>query len=63
MPLLRSSYVDVLNLDDLDMRIIRELGGSRPTQWNVRESYSNIARKLGVDEETVRMRVNRAEGT
>ena len=26
----------------------------------MRESYSNISRKLGVDEETVRMRVNRA---
>jgi DNA-binding Lrp family transcriptional regulator/copper chaperone CopZ len=49
----------LLNLDDLDMRIIRELGGS--PQWNVRESYSNISRKLGVDEETVRMRVNRAK--
>ena len=41
------------------MRIIRELGGS--PQWNVRESFSNVARKLGVDEETVRMRVNRAK--
>jgi DNA-binding Lrp family transcriptional regulator len=49
----------LLNLDDLDMRIIRELGGS--PLWNVRESYSNISRKLGVDEETVRMRVNRAK--
>jgi DNA-binding Lrp family transcriptional regulator len=49
----------LLNLDDLDLRIIRELGGS--LQWNVRESYSNISRKLGVDEETVRMRVNRAK--
>ena len=49
----------MLNLDDLDMRIIRELGGS--PQWSVRESYSSISRKLGVDEETVRMRVNRAK--
>lgn len=53
-----STYL--LNLDDLDFRIIRELGGSSLTQWNVRESYSNIARKLGIDEETVRLRVNRA---
>jgi DNA-binding Lrp family transcriptional regulator len=49
----------LLNLDDLDMRIIRELGGS--PLWNVRESYSNISRKLGVDEETVRARVNRVK--
>ncbi|MGH9917742.1 MAG: AsnC family transcriptional regulator, partial [Nitrososphaerales archaeon] len=50
-----------MNLDDLDTRIIRELGGSSSPLWNVRESYSNIARKLGVDEETVRTRVNRAK--
>jgi DNA-binding Lrp family transcriptional regulator len=50
----------LINPDDLDFRIIRELGGSRSSQWNVRESYSHIARKLDVDEETVRMRVNRA---
>lgn len=50
----------MLNLDDLDFRIIRELGGSSSPQWNVRESYSNIAKKVGVDEETVRMRVKRA---
>jgi DNA-binding Lrp family transcriptional regulator len=51
----------LLNLDDLDMKIIRELGGSSSPTWNVRESYSNISRKLGVDEETVRMRVNKAK--
>lgn len=50
----------MLNLDDLDMKIIKELGGSRPPLWNLRESYSNISRKLGVDEETVRLRINRA---
>jgi DNA-binding Lrp family transcriptional regulator len=53
-------FDELLNLDDLDFRIINELGGSRSSLWNVRESYSNIARKLGVDEETVRMRVSRA---
>jgi DNA-binding Lrp family transcriptional regulator len=51
----------LLNLDDLDFKIFRELGGSSSPKWNVRESYSNISRKLGVDEETVRMRVNRAK--
>ena len=53
-------HEDLLNLDELDFRIIRELGGSSTPQWNVRESYSNISRKIGVDEETVRMRVKRA---
>jgi DNA-binding Lrp family transcriptional regulator len=44
-------------LDDLDVRIIKELG----SQWNVRETYSNIAKRIGVDEETVRRRLKRAE--
>ncbi len=48
-------------LDDLDIRIIKELGSPGSFQWNVRESYSNIARRLGVDEETVRKRLKRAE--
>ncbi len=52
---------NLLSLDDLDMKIIKELGGSRPPLWNVRESYSNISKRLGVDEETVRMRVNKAK--
>ena len=51
----------MLHLDDLDVRIIKELGSPSSPQWNVRESYSNISRKLGVDEETVRMRVKRAK--
>jgi DNA-binding Lrp family transcriptional regulator len=49
-----------MNPDDLDFGILRELGGSNLSRWNVRESYSDIARKLGVDEETVRTRVKRA---
>jgi len=48
-------------LDDLDVRIIKELGSPGTFQWNVRESYSNIARKLSVDEETVRKRLKRAK--
>ncbi len=47
--------------DDLDVRIIKELGGSNLSQWNVRESYSNIADRLGIDDETVRRRLKRAE--
>ncbi len=48
-------------LDDLDVRIIKELGSPGSPQWNVRETYSNIGRRLGVDEETVRRRLKRAE--
>lgn len=47
--------------DDLDVRIFKELGSPSSLQWNVRETYSNIARRIGVDEETVRRRVKRAE--
>ncbi len=49
----------MLNLDDLDVRIVREFGSPSSPQWNVRESYANVARKLGVDEETVRLRMKR----
>ena len=47
--------------DDLDVRIIKELGNPDSLQWNVRETYSSIAGRLGVDEETVRRRLKRAE--
>ncbi|MDA4112888.1 MAG: AsnC family transcriptional regulator [Thaumarchaeota archaeon] len=36
--------------------LMTELWGS-PGQWNVKKSYAAIARKLGVDEETVRNRI------
>jgi len=49
----------MLHLDDLDIRIIREFNSPGPSQWNVRESFTAIARRLGVDEETVRLRVAR----
>ena len=48
-------------LDDLDVRIIKELGNPTSPQWNVRETYSSIAKRIGVDEETVRRRLKRAE--
>jgi len=47
--------------DDLDVRIIKELGNPASLQWNVRETYSSIAGRLGVDEETVRRRLKLAE--
>jgi DNA-binding Lrp family transcriptional regulator len=38
--------------------LMKELWGS-PGQWKVKRSYAAVARKLGVDEETVRNRVKR----
>ncbi|MDG6901718.1 MAG: AsnC family transcriptional regulator [Nitrososphaerota archaeon] len=49
------------HLDELDTKIIKEFGSPSSPQWNVRASYSRIARRLGVDEETVRKRFNRAK--
>jgi DNA-binding Lrp family transcriptional regulator len=46
---------------DLDNRIAKEIGNPQSLQWNVRESYASIARRIGVDEETVRKRIKRAE--
>lgn len=49
-------------MDSLDAGIIREFsapGGSH--QWNVRHPYSVIAKKFGVDDETVRRRIRAAE--
>lgn len=49
-------------MESLDARIIRELTGPEGSyQWNVRQSLSKIARKLAVDEETVRRRIKRLE--
>lgn len=48
-------------MDDLDVRIIRELGSPSSPQWNVRATYSSVAKRIGVDEETVRRRVMKAE--
>jgi DNA-binding Lrp family transcriptional regulator len=47
--------------DTLDLRIIKEIGTPRSMQWNVRESYASIAKRVGVDEETVRKRIKRQE--
>jgi DNA-binding Lrp family transcriptional regulator len=49
----------MFRLDDLDIRIVREFNSPGPPQWNVRESFTAVARRLGVDEETVRLRVAR----
>lgn len=47
--------------DTLDLRITREIGAPQSTQWNARESYASIAKRVGVDEETVRKRIKRQE--
>jgi DNA-binding Lrp family transcriptional regulator len=40
---------------------MKEIGTPRSWQWNVRESYSSIAKRIGVNEETVRKRIKRQE--
>lgn len=46
-------------MDAIDAGIIREFSGPDGAyQWNVRHPYSAIARKIGVDEETIRRRVH-----
>ena len=47
--------------DYLDIRIFSELGNPNTLHGGVRETYSDIAVRLGVDEETVRRRLKRAE--
>ena len=41
---------------ELTVRIMKELSIT-PSHWNVKRSYSEVAKKLGVDEETVRIRI------
>jgi DNA-binding Lrp family transcriptional regulator len=48
-------------MDNLDAKIMREFNGPGALQWNVRQSYSTIATKLGADEETVRRRIIRMQ--
>ena len=47
--------------DTLDLRIMKEIGTPQSMQWNIRESYASIAKRIGVDEETVRKRIKRQE--
>jgi DNA-binding Lrp family transcriptional regulator/ferredoxin len=55
-----NSYMPVFYPDELDRGILRELQ-SPASRWNFRESYSRTAKKLHVDEETVRRRITRME--
>jgi DNA-binding Lrp family transcriptional regulator len=47
--------------DTLDLRIMKEIGTPQSMQWNIRESYASIGKRVGVDEETVRKRIKRQE--
>jgi DNA-binding Lrp family transcriptional regulator len=47
--------------DTIDLRIMKEIGTPQSMQWNIRESYASIAKRVGVDEETVRKRIKRQE--
>lgn len=49
-------------LDKAYSSVMRELWGS-PIQWNTKKNYLEVARKLGIDEETVRNRVKRLKET
>ena len=40
---------------------MKEAASPQIVQWNVRESYASIAKRVGVDEETVRKRIRRME--
>lgn len=48
-------------LDLVDVGIIRELAHPQTFQWDIRVSFADVGRRLGVDEETVRTRVRRLE--
>ena len=45
---------------DLDIRILKELTSPSSFQWNFRESYSAIAKRLEADAETVRVTLKRS---
>lgn len=47
------------SIDQLNRRILKELISPGSIRWDVREPYSRIARRLAVDEETVRRRLTR----
>ena len=41
---------------ELTVNIIKELSIT-PSHWNVKRSYAEVAKKIGIDEETVRIRI------
>lgn len=49
----------MIQADDLDRRIIKEMTSPASLQWNIRQSFSTIAKLLKVDEDTIRRRFER----
>jgi len=49
------------NLDTTDLAIVRQLAHPATFQWDVRVSYADVGRALGIDEETVRARVKKLQ--
>ena len=41
---------------ELTVNIMKELSIT-PSHWNVKRSYAEVAKKIGIDEETVRIRI------
>lgn len=50
-------------LDDLDRKIVKEMTSPASLQWDIRQSYVAIAKRLQVDEETIRRRFERMRKT
>lgn len=52
-----------MSLSDLHIRIIKEMTSTDTSfRWNIRESYSSIAQRIGVDKEIVRRGIKQVEG-
>jgi DNA-binding Lrp family transcriptional regulator len=47
--------------DDLDIRIVKALASPASFQWDPRISFANVAKRLDIDEETVRNRLKRMQ--
>ncbi len=46
-------------MDEVDVAIVREMVSPHSFQWDIRKSYASLAKKAGVDEDTVRARFRR----
>jgi DNA-binding Lrp family transcriptional regulator len=49
--------------DRLDFEILQEMTRLSSLEWDIRRSYASIAKVVGVDDETVRLRVKRMAKT
>jgi DNA-binding Lrp family transcriptional regulator len=55
----QSGFIVPHQPDLLDGRILKEIQSPGSFRWDVRESYSRIAKRLGIDEDTIRQRLAR----